>query len=127
MRAAKTTGLWTSMGMGAPLLVLVALAAGACTTRTVPLPPPIVQSLSAPDEDGMVHIQGLCHEGASIGVLNEASFEGVITSSPEVGCESSCPWEASIRADIDDSLRVWQFFETESSRQISVPASASER
>jgi len=113
MRAAKTT-LRLCLGV---LLV----AASACTTRTVPLPPPIIQSLSAPDEDGMVHISGLCHEGASVGVLNENSQEGVVTASPEVGCDSSCPWETEIRAEIDDELRIWQFFETESGLQRTVP------
>jgi len=117
MRAAKTTTrLWTSMCLGGLLL-----AAGGCTTRTVPLPPPIVEALSRPDEDGMVHITGLCHEGASVGVLNENTQEGVLTSSPEVGCDSSCPWEVRIRADIDDELRIWQFFETESGLQRTVP------
>lgn len=121
MRAAKTTtGWWTSMGLGG-LLLLAGLTASACTTRTVPLPPPIVESLSKPDEDGMVHLKGFCHEGASVGVLNENSQQGVVTSSPEVSCDSTCPWEVSIRADIDDELRIWQFFETESGSQRIVP------
>jgi hypothetical protein len=103
------------------LLLLAVLAASACTTRTVPLPPPVIVSLSAPDEDGMVLVEGLCHEGASVGVLNENTQQGVVTSSPEVGCDSSCPWEVRIRADIDDELRIWQFFETESGLQQTVP------
>lgn len=116
MRAAKkTTWTWLlALLIGSPWL-------SACTARTVPLPPPIVQSLSAPDADGMVRVRGLCHEGASVGVLNEATLQGVVTASDEMRCESSCPWEARIRADADDPIRVWQFFETESSLQVVVP------
>jgi hypothetical protein len=107
--------------MRAAYLAVVLLLLSSCTARTLPLPPPIVQSLSAPDPQGMVHVSGLCHEGASVGVMNEATSEGVVTASPEVGCDSSCPWEARIRADEDDPIRVWQFFETESSLQVVVP------
>jgi len=119
MRAANTT--WFRSSMSLPAVLLAGLLASACTTRTVPLPPPVVQSLSAPDADGMVRVRGLCHEGASVAVLNEASLEGAITSSPDTHCDSSCAWEARIRADEDDPLRVWQFFETESSLQVVVP------
>ena len=107
--------------MRAAYLAVVLLLLCSCTSRTVPLPPPIVQSLSAPGADGMVRVRGLCHEGASVGVMNEATFEGVVTSSPERGCDSSCPWEARIRAEADDPIRVWQFFETESSLEVFVP------
>ena len=116
MRALKTTWLWTSMCLGA-----VVLAAGACTTRTVPLPPPIVEQLSLPDPDGMITVKGLCHEGASVGVMNEATQVGTITTSPETGCDSSCRWEARLAAEPDDAIRVWQFFETESSIEVTVP------
>lgn len=95
--------------------------AGACTSRTLPLPPPIVQSLSAPDAEGMVRVRGLAHEGASVGVMNEATQEGVLTSSPEIHCGSSCPFEVRIAAEAGDPLRVWQFFETESSTYGVVP------
>jgi hypothetical protein len=113
MRALKTTWLRISLCCGA-------LALAACTTRTVPLPPPIVQELSLPDEDGIVTVKGLCHEGATVGVLNEASQEGTITSSPQTGCDSSCAWEARIAAERGDALRVWQFFETESGIEVFV-------
>lgn len=116
MRALKTTWLRTAFCFGAALLPL-----SACTTRTVPLPPPIVEQLSLPDQDGMVTVKGLCHEGASVGVMNESTQVGTITTSPEVGCDSSCPWEARIAADRNDAIRVWQFFETESSIEVTVP------
>lgn len=101
-------------------LTLALLFAG-CTSRTVPLPPPIVQELSLPDADGMVTVKGLCHEAASVGVMNEATQEGTIVTSPETGCDSSCRFEARVSARAGDALRVWQFFETESSREVIVP------
>jgi hypothetical protein len=114
MRALKTTWLWTS-------ICCAALVMGACTTRTVPLPPPIVQQLSLPDEDGIVTVTGLCHEGASVGVMNESTQVGTVTRSFETGCESSCPWEARLKAERGDAIRVWQFFETESGIEVYVP------
>ena len=129
MREANTTRIRASTPrpgrvgavLSALLVSMLLSLLGACTTRTVPLPPPIVQSLSAPDEDGMVRVRGLAHEGASVGVLNEASQEGVVVASPETGCDSSCPFEAFIRAEVDDPIRVWQFFETESGNFHVVP------
>jgi len=129
MREAKTTRIRTSTPppgrVGAVLWallggVLLGLLGG-CTTRTVPLPPPIVQSLSAPDEDGMVRVRGLANEGASVGVLNETTQEGTVVTSPETGCDSSCPFEAFIRAEVGDPIRVWQFFETEGADFHTVP------
>lgn len=115
MRALKTTWLWTSICGGALLL-------GACTTRTVPLPPPVVERLSLPDENGIVTVEGLCHEGASVGVMNEATQEGTIVTSSETGCESSCTWQARIPAERGDAIRVWQFFQTESGIEVFVPS-----
>jgi hypothetical protein len=115
MRAPTTNRFWTLA-----LLGLFGAAAG-CTSRTVPLPPPIVESLSLPNEDGLVRVRGLAHEGASIGVMNEATQEGVVVTSHETGCDSSCAFEAHIAAEVGDTIRVWQFFETESSRHVEVP------
>jgi hypothetical protein len=115
MRAPKNR-FWTLALLG------VLAAASGCNSRTLPLPPPIVQSLSLPDEDGLVRVRGLAHEGASIGVMNEATQEGVVVTSHETGCDSSCAFEAHIAAEAGDTIRVWQFFETESSRHVEVSA-----
>jgi hypothetical protein len=95
--------------------------AGGCTSRTVPLPPPTVDYLSMPDDDGMVTVRGLAHEGAGIGVINDRTLEGVVVTSPDDDCGNACRWEARVAAEIGDPLRVWQFFETESSRHVEVP------
>jgi hypothetical protein len=50
MRAPKNR-FWTLALLG------VLAAASGCNSRTLPLPPPIVQSLSLPDEDGLVRVR----------------------------------------------------------------------
>jgi hypothetical protein len=105
-----------SLALGAGLL------AGACTSRTVPLPPPIVQSLSKPDQDGFVTVSGLAQEGAAVGVVNDRTLEGVVVTSQDEDCGNACRWEARLAAEVGDPIRVWQFFETESSRNVSVPS-----
>jgi hypothetical protein len=115
-RSVQTAAKWIWIVVGAVLLGL-----GSCTSRTLPLPPPEVRSVTAPDSDGLVTVAGYALEGASVGVMNERTQEGVITASAMEGCSSTCPWEARIHAEIDDSLRVWQFIETDGARDVSVP------
>lgn len=105
-------------------LVLIAVAlsmVGACTSRTLPLPPPEVSQVSAPDPEGYVTVMGRAREGASVGVLNDATLTGAIVTSSEAGCNSSCPFEARLLAASGDPIRVWQFFETEASIEHTVP------
>jgi hypothetical protein len=110
-----------SLSCAALLLLAAAGLSSGCTSRTVPLPPPSVQALSAPDEDGIVTVSGLCHERAAVAVINDATLTGVIVTSEENGCDSSCPFEARLAAESGDSLRVWQFFETKRSLDVVVP------
>ena len=112
------------MSRAAFIRVLVggAIALAGCTSRTLPLPPPEVKSVSAPDAGGFVTVSGYALENASVGVMNENTMEGVITSTTKTECDNTCPWEARIRAEAGDPLRVWQFFETDSSRDVRVPA-----
>jgi hypothetical protein len=104
------------------LVALAMLASAACTSRTLPLPPPEVRVVSAPDGDGYVSLSGLALEGASIGVVNDRTLAGVITTSPDDACDSACPWEARIQARVGDGLRVWQFFETSGGTEVIVRA-----
>jgi len=101
-------------------LALLGLALGAgCTSRTIPLPPPAIDEVSAP-VDGLVTVRGSALEGASVGILNEDRMAGVITTSPETGCRE-CPFEAQIEAEAGDHLRAWQFRETSNPRDLQVP------
>jgi len=92
-----------------------------CTSRTLPLPPPEVRSVTAPDSDGLVTLSGYALEGASVGVMNDNTQVGVITASEEEDCDNTCSWEARIHAEVGDPLRVWQFFETDGAKDITVP------
>jgi hypothetical protein len=104
-------------------LVLGSLLSWAgCISRTTPLPPPEVSAVSLPDADGRVTVTGLALEGAAIGVINNRTLEGVITSSPMPDCHSACPFEAHLAAESGDSLRVWQFFETDGLQDVPVPS-----
>jgi hypothetical protein len=94
----------------------------ACVSRTVPLPPPEVGSISAPDGDGFVTVSGYALEGASVGVINELTQEGVVVATQGAGCDSACPFEAHVKAAAGDPLRLWQFFETENSKETAVPS-----
>lgn len=102
-------------------LSVIALPLGACVSRTLPLPPPDVEALSAVDEQGMVRVRGTAHQGASIGVLNDMTQSGVITTTSDTNCDSACPFEVTIAARAGDWIRVWQFYETPSSREQRVP------
>jgi hypothetical protein len=102
-------------------VLALALALPACTSRTTPLPPPEVNRVSRPSSDGDVTVVGLALEGASVAVINERTLEGTITTPEQAGCRSVCEFQAVLRADSGDALRVWQFFETEGSLDTSVP------
>src|SRR5688572_22678001 len=108
------TGWITLPGLG-----LLALAA--CTSRTLPLPPPEVDSVSAPNAQRLVRVEGTAQEGASIGVVNDTTQTGVIVTSQVSDCNRSCPYTADVEAKAGDQLRIWQFFETSNPRERTVP------
>jgi hypothetical protein len=103
------------------LCALFALATAACVSRTTPLPPPEVRTVSRPSDAGDVTVLGFALEGASVAVVNERTLEGTITTPDQKECSSICEFHAVLHADGGDSLRVWQFFETEGSINTSVP------
>ncbi|HMI90082.1 MAG TPA: hypothetical protein VK509_01910 [Polyangiales bacterium] len=104
-----------------PLVGALLCAAASCTSRTLPLPPPVVEDVSAPNAQGLVRVTGHAHENASVGVLNDSTMAGVIVTSPEVDCARICPWEALVPAGAGDQLRIWQFFETSGFIESTVP------
>lgn len=103
------------------LLALGLQAAAGCTSRTLPLPPPEVDFVAAPNAQGLVLVRGTAQGGASIGVVNDRTQSGVIVTSSETDCTRSCPYEALVSAEAGDQLRVWQFFETANPREVLVP------
>jgi hypothetical protein len=103
-------------------LALTLCSATACTSRTTPLPPPLVSSVGRPNDAGQVTVLGQALSGASIGVINERTLEGVITTPDDKSCQTTCEFKAVLSADGGDTLRVWQFFETEGVHEVMVPA-----
>ena len=97
------------------------ISLGACASRTLPLPPPDVDPLSSVSALGVVRVSGTAQAGASIGILNDSTGRGVIATSSDGECESACPFEAEVVARPNDSIRVWQFFDTPSGRDQRVP------
>ena len=105
-----------------PIVLLLTFGSvAACTSRTTPLPPPVVSTVGRPNDVGQVTVLGQALSGASVGVVNERTLEGVITTPDDKECQSSCSFRATLAAEGGDSLRVWQFFETESIQEVTVP------
>ena len=80
-----------------------------------------VDPIDAPNAQGLVKVSGVAQEGASVGVLNDTTMNGVIVTTASDGCDPACRYEAEIEASAGDSLRVWQFFETTQARDVQVP------
>jgi hypothetical protein len=91
-----------------------------CTSRTLPLPPPVVEGVSF-SASGLVRLDGVAQEGASIGVINEATGQGVVFTSPAVDCGGSCPFDFEVAAEPGDHLRVWQFENMDNNIDVQVP------
>lgn len=110
-------------GCGCALVLGAALtlASPACTSRTLPLPPPEVTQVGTPDMNGMVTVMGRAREGASVGVINDATATGIVVTSHQEQCGSACEFEATLEAASGDQLRVWQFYETEGTIEAMVP------
>lgn len=103
-------------------VAVIALAAvPGCASRTLPLPPPEVSQVSGPGGGGRVTVTGFALEGASVGIVNDRTLQGTIVTSPSTGCDQVCPFQATLEASAGDSLRVWQFFETEGAHEALVP------
>jgi hypothetical protein len=66
-------------------------------------------------------MSGLAQEGASIGVINEATGRGVVYTSPAAECGGSCPFELEVEAEAGDHLRVWQFEGVDDNIDVQVP------
>jgi hypothetical protein len=108
----RATGWIALLGLG--------VAAAGCTSRTLPLPPPVVE-VGPPNAQGLSLVTGTANENASIGILNENTGQGVIVTSEETDCSSTCAFRAEIEAEAGDALRIWQFFETSSNTDRVVP------
>ena len=95
--------------MGALLVLLGAICLGACSTPTLPLPPPAALSSTGPDAEGIITVEGDVLEDAYVFVLNETTQKGVI-----VRADASGHFVARIESvtltdpDAEDFLTIWQ-------------------
>ncbi len=95
--ALRPTGRRGFLGVSAMALLLAS-----CATPTLPLPPPMVSAISAP-ENGLVRVEGQGLPDAWIMCVNNDTEEGIIGRS-----DASGEFAFEIRAESGHYLTVWQ-------------------
>jgi len=81
----------------------MALTLGGCgSTPTLPLPPPVA-SVSAPNLQGLVRVEGQANEDAFVTVFNEDTNDGAIRRAEPDG-----HYAIDIAAEVGDRLVIWQ-------------------
>jgi len=94
-----------ALGRRAALWLLVGLGAGwGCTSApTLPVPPPAVEALSAPDPDGFVQAAGTARSEAFVACVNMDTDAGVIVRADLEGA-----WQLEIEGMSGDTLLFFQ-------------------
>ena len=95
------------------LLGAALFALGGCLSPTLPLPPPDRPDVSAPDENGLVRLQGLAAPKAEVIAWNHATdlIAGQITS-------DDARYDFSIKAQANDYLELWYIVGDEESQTV---------
>jgi hypothetical protein len=101
------------------LLLLVALCVASCLSPTLPLPPPDRPDVSAPDESGMVRLQGIAAPRAEVIAWNHNSdlIAGQVTG-------DDARYDFTIKAKANDFIELWylQGDDESPSLRITVPS-----
>ncbi|MCA9574007.1 MAG: hypothetical protein R3B40_02580 [Polyangiales bacterium] len=99
------------------LAVLGLLLLTQCSGPVVPILPPL--TISAPDMDGLVRIDGDAEPDALVFGYNEARLAGVIATADAAG-----RYQLTLGADAGDEISVWQRVGTQEGppRIVTVPA-----
>lgn len=92
----------------AGVVLVVTLGCAPTTGPVVPILPPL--TISTPDVDGNVSIDGDAEPEAQVFAFNEARGEGVIGTADGVG-----RYQLVLGADVGDDISVWQRVGTEDS------------
>jgi hypothetical protein len=97
------------------LLVVAGLCLASCLSPTLPLPPPDRPSVSAPDENGLVRVQGVAVPKAEVIAWNRQSdlLAGQVT-----GDDSH--YDFTIKAQVSDNIELWYIQGDEESQTVSV-------
>lgn len=108
MEAMQQLSRQLSVRVLAAVLLLAALGCAPTTGPIVPILPPL--TISTPDVDGNVSIDGDSEPDAQVFAFNEARGEGVIGTADGVG-----RYQLVLGADVGDDISVWQRVGTEDS------------
>lgn len=101
----------------------VATAVG-CLSHTLPVPPPLTPSVSAPDADGIVVLKGgpgSAFPQALVTVWNQRIGEG-----RSILAKGDGSWQRDIPAQVGDLLQVYQEHDLERSVSVDVQVPASD-
>jgi hypothetical protein len=84
------------------LLTLVGLCLLSCLSPTLPLPPPDRPDVSAPDENGLVRLQGFAAARAEVVAYdhNSGIIAGQVTT-------ANARYDFTIAAEVDDTIELW--------------------
>jgi hypothetical protein len=97
------------------LLVVAGLCLASCLSPTLPLPPPDRPDVSAPDENGLVRLQGVAAPQAEVIAWNHDTdvIAGQVT-----GDDSR--YDFTIAAEANDLIELWYVQGSEESQSIRV-------
>lgn len=103
------------VGRRRQLLFVAGLCLVGCLSPTLPLPPPATPSVSAPDESGMVHIEGVAVPQAEVIAWNRRTdvIAGQVT-------RESPSYSILMAAEVDDTIEVWYIKGDEESPSVKV-------
>jgi hypothetical protein len=93
--------------------VAAALAAVACLSPTLPLPPPSEPTVSGPDETGTVRLSGRARPTAWVFAMDRANQEGAFKQAAGDGS-----YELELRAEIGDEIVMWYELDGEGSEAL---------
>jgi hypothetical protein len=84
------------------LLLVAGLCLASCLSPTLPLPPPDRPSVSAPDETGLVRLQGVAAPKAEVIAWNHANdlIAGQVTGDDSL-------YDFTIKAQANDFIELW--------------------
>lgn len=108
--------------LGAALVAAGAICLGACSTPTLPLPPPAALRSTPPDADGIITVEGEVLEGSYVFVLNETTERGVIVRADGTGHFVARIESVTLTdPDAEDYLTIWQRRGNDIGEQVNIP------
>jgi hypothetical protein len=94
--------------------VAAALAAAACLSPTLPLPPPSEPLVTGPDDTGTVRLAGRVRASAWVFAMDRTNQQGVFQQA-----QSNGTYDMELRAAIGDEIVMWYEVDGEGSESLS--------